>query len=72
MTTTMTLPPAGWYPDGSGAPQLRWWNGRAWTENVEPFRQDDAVASVAVNRMRDEPLVTSLDALRAAAGYGPR
>lgn len=25
--------PAGWYPDGAGA--MRWWDGTAWTSNVE-------------------------------------
>lgn len=24
--------PAGWYPDPLGLPQLRWWDGNAWTE----------------------------------------
>ena len=24
--------PAGWYPDPQG--QLRWWDGRAWTQHV--------------------------------------
>ncbi|AEE47035.1 DUF2510 domain-containing protein [Cellulomonas fimi] len=25
---------AGWYPDGSGA--MRWWDGRVWTDQVQP------------------------------------
>lgn len=24
-------PPAGWYPDPSGAPGFTWWDGRQWT-----------------------------------------
>ncbi|MDA8296740.1 MAG: signal peptidase I [Actinomycetota bacterium] len=28
------LPPAGWYPDFTGEPQYRYWDGRAWTGNV--------------------------------------
>ena len=28
------LTPAGWYPDHTGAPQLRWWDGNAWTDRV--------------------------------------
>lgn len=26
--------PAGWYPDYTGQPQLRWWDGSRWTEHV--------------------------------------
>lgn len=29
------LPPAGWYPDGSGAGQ-RYWDGHTWTEHTHP------------------------------------
>jgi hypothetical protein len=32
---TPSVPP-GWYPDHTGAPQLRWWDGAAWTESVRP------------------------------------
>lgn len=28
-------PPAGWYPDPSGQPQLRWWDGIAWGEQTQ-------------------------------------
>jgi hypothetical protein len=28
--------PAGWYPDPSGAPGQRWWDGGAWSTNVAP------------------------------------
>jgi len=28
-------PPAAWYPDPSGQPQQRWWDGRGWTELVQ-------------------------------------
>jgi hypothetical protein len=35
---------SGWYPDPSGVPeQLRWWDGRTWTERVTP----DPLASAA-------------------------
>lgn len=27
--------PAGWYPDPAGGPGRRWWNGTAWTEQIE-------------------------------------
>lgn len=26
--------PAGWYPDPSGAPQQRYWDGQKWTEQI--------------------------------------
>ncbi|CAN5325112.1 hypothetical protein BH09ACT2_BH09ACT2_09180 [soil metagenome] len=36
--------PAGWYPDHTGAPQLRWWDGAAWTERVSPVTPASGVA----------------------------
>jgi hypothetical protein len=33
-----TPPPPGWYPDPSGAPGMRWWNGYAWA-GVEQRRR---------------------------------
>lgn len=35
MTNTPEVPP-GWYPDHTGAQQLRWWNGSTWTDSVHP------------------------------------
>ena len=29
--------PAGWYPDQTGADQLRWWDGEAWSAEVRPL-----------------------------------
>lgn len=34
---TMQTPP-GWYPDPSGQPGSRWWDGAMWTEHVGPHR----------------------------------
>jgi hypothetical protein len=28
--------PAGWYPDPSGAPGQRWWDGQAWSVTAPP------------------------------------
>ena len=29
-----SAPPPGWYPDPSGRPAVRWWDGRAWTPSL--------------------------------------
>jgi hypothetical protein len=31
--------PAGWYPDPTGLPQLRWWDNHAWTQHTIAARQ---------------------------------
>ena len=33
----MSEPAEGWYADPRGANQLRWWDGHAWTDYVEPY-----------------------------------
>ena len=49
-------PEAGWYPDPSDATQLRWWDGRAWTEE-----RTSADGAVPVYRDPvDEPAVVDL------------
>jgi hypothetical protein len=35
----MTTTPAGWYPDPGGTGGLRWWDGAAWGEQVQPVPQ---------------------------------
>ncbi len=30
-------PKPGWYADPGGQPQLRWWDGRAWTPHTQPL-----------------------------------
>ncbi len=36
MTSSDATPivPAGWYPDHTGEPRFRWWDGARWTEHV--------------------------------------
>jgi hypothetical protein len=34
---TAALPPAGWYPDPSGAPMQRYFDGADWTEHRAPL-----------------------------------
>ncbi|GIG22051.1 hypothetical protein Cch01nite_27750 [Cellulomonas chitinilytica] len=40
---TQPQPPAGYYPDPSGAPQQRFWDGTAWTAQTQPFGPPTAV-----------------------------
>lgn len=45
MTTiekTRVAPPAGWYKDPTGLPQFRFWNGRAWTNQVTAAQRPGA------------------------------
>lgn len=53
-TMTAPLPPPGWYPDPSGAPRQRYWDGCDWADAIVPvkvfvshFRRDE----VAVRSM---------------------
>jgi hypothetical protein len=33
----LTLPAPGWYADPGGAGVLRWWDGQAWSNHVQPL-----------------------------------
>jgi hypothetical protein len=35
-------PPAGWYPDQVNPQLVRWWDGRMWTNHVQPLQQPPA------------------------------
>lgn len=37
---TTSAAPAGWYRDPLGLPQLRWWNGIGWTNNIQDERTE--------------------------------
>ena len=43
MTTTT---PAGWYPNPDDATQLRWWDGSAWTDQVQASISEQAPGEV--------------------------
>ena len=43
----MSEPAEGWYADPTGAAQLRWWDGHAWTEYVEPYEATPAQSETA-------------------------
>lgn len=40
VTPSTTAAPAGWYRDPLGIPQLRWWNGIAWTNHIQDNRPE--------------------------------
>jgi len=42
---TAPLAPSGWYRDPLGLPQLRWWNGMMWTNQIEEPRAEIQVSS---------------------------
>ena len=46
---TQGVPPAGWYPDPAGSPQQRWWDGRQWSDSLQPV-------SVAPEPVAPEPV----------------
>ena len=68
----MSEPAEGWYADPSGANQLRWWDGHAWTDYVEPYEapapspEDVEVAVPAV----DEAFPASYTEERAVTSAG--
>lgn len=43
----MSEPAEGWYADPTGAAQLRWWDGHAWTQYVEPYEATLAQSETA-------------------------
>lgn len=53
-STGTAAPQPGWYPNPSGDPGYRWWDGRGWTEHVRapepaaPLHQHDDVPARAV------------------------
>lgn len=61
-------PPAGWYPDAFGRHELRWWDGRIWTEHVASHGRasvDPAVGTGAIHTVRRSPEAVARDVRRA-------
>lgn len=66
MTNSTTgVPPAGWFPDPSGDPTLRWWDGTQWTEQVLDAPTPPASA-VSGSLLEDQ-----LNATSSASGHAP-
>ncbi len=49
------LTPAGWYPDHTGVPQLRWWDGTAWTDSISDGSVGTPSYSAAPYALRPAP-----------------
>ena len=47
--------PAGWYPDPLGHPQLRWWNGNGWTEQISAAPEPLVMQEARYAWKEDEP-----------------
>lgn len=51
--------PAGWYEDPADAGQVRWWNGIAWTDHIQPKPTTEAEAETAeLEKHFSEPTAT--------------
>jgi hypothetical protein len=62
--------PAGWYPDYTGQPQLRWWDGARWTEHVHA----SAPQSYPTAQQQAQPYVATAAPAQVAKGtpvYNP-
>lgn len=65
--------PPGWYPDPGGSPGLRWWDGRAWSQQTrpaEPPDTDDVPANEGHSHRRTGWLVALGLVIAAGVGAG--
>ncbi len=72
----MSNNPSGWYPDPSGRPQQRWWDGNAWTDFVSVNGQtfmDRPAAAPAPPQPQPQPQVQPQPTFQqvATAPVGP-
>lgn len=59
--------PAGWYPDPSGLPQLRWWDNHKWTEFVSDSQLEDGTADAEAQPVDSIPASTGAHAASHSA-----
>ncbi|WP_018352296.1 phospholipid scramblase-related protein [Longispora albida] len=52
---TTPPPPPGWYPDPSGTPGHRWWDGQQWTAHTQPQQRQapESVLELSVEGAHD-------------------
>lgn len=69
------LPPPGWYPCPSGAPQSRYWDGAQWTGHVLRYERDDITPPVPPQRPFPHAVVVDddefADFASSATGFMP-
>ncbi|WP_085369888.1 DUF2510 domain-containing protein [Leifsonia sp. NCR5] len=67
MTNTDAHVPAGWYPDPSGAQQLRWWDGTQWTAHFAPLA--GAAQAQQQQPVQPQPVYAQQPAYTQQPGY---
>jgi uncharacterized protein YbjQ (UPF0145 family) len=57
--STGTTPPPGWFADPGNPTQLRWWDGRTWTDQVQPIVSEQAPGEIGadVGRYNGPPIM---------------
>jgi len=68
MSNTNAPVPAGWYPDPSGAQQLRWWDGAQWTAHYAPLA--GAAQQPVQQQVPAQPVQQPVQQPAYAQGYG--
>jgi len=70
------LPPAGWYPDPHNTLYRRWWNGQAWTDQVQAVLRNQTrftpTQQSAQSSQRGQAVRDSLRGLAEDLGGEPR